>query len=128
MAVEIDLTEYDSDVYALKDGHIAVSPFEQYPGELMFPVAFKGGIYKPYKKAIRAMTEGEELEGMWEAFLCIPVTNKVTGLSMDFDENDLHLNRWAVAMMQRWVHPFLTETPWVKPSGSGTLNGDQDPG
>lgn len=128
MAVEIDLTEYDSDVYALKDGHIAVSPFEQYPGEIEFPTIFTGSLYKGYITALRDSEADNDLTGLWGAFLALKPVIRVSGLDKEYDENDMRLNRWAMAMALRWVNPFLTETPWVKPSGNGTLNGVQDPG
>ena len=38
-----ELEEFDNDeIYTLRDGHIAVSPFDEYPGELIFPKKFTG--------------------------------------------------------------------------------------
>lgn len=125
---EIDLTEYDGDVYALRDGHVAVSPFKDYPGEIEFPKVFTGKLYKSYIETLREGEEAQTLTGLWDAMLKMRPVFKVSGMSRDYDENDMRLNRWAIAMLLRWVNPFLTETPWLRPSGAGTVNGDRAPG
>lgn len=125
---ELDFTEYDGDVFALRDGHIAVSPFEEYPGTIEFPKTFTGGLYKAYLEAIRKGEDTQDVMALWNAFRAVKPVIKVAGMSQEYDDNDMRLNRWAIAMVLRWVNPFLTATPWRKPSGAGTTNGDQDPG
>lgn len=125
---EIDLTEYDGDVFALRDGHVAVSPFKDYPGTIEFPAVFTGKLYKAYIETLREGEETQTLTGLWDALLRMKPVFKVAGMSQDYDENDMRLNRWAVAMLLRWVNPFLTETPWQRPSGAGMTNGDRAPG
>jgi len=125
---KVDLTEYDGDVFALRDGHIAVSPFDEYPGTVEFPATFTGKLYKAYVGALKDGEAEQSLDTLWLAFKAVGPVMKVAGMSSDYDENDIRLNRWAVAMVLRWVSPFLTETPWQRPSGTGTANGDRGPG
>jgi hypothetical protein len=125
---KVNLTEYDGDVFALRDGHIAVSPFEDYPGTIKFPNVFTGKLYKAYVGALRDGEAEQTLTALWDAFQAVKPVIKVAGMSADYDKNDMRLNRWAIAMVLRWVNPFLTETPWQRPSGTGTPNGVADPG
>jgi hypothetical protein len=125
---KVDLTEYDGDVFALRDGHIAVSPFEDYPGTIEFPKMLTGKLYKAYVSALREGEAEQTLTALWDAFQAVKPVIKVAGMSADYDENDMRLNRWAVAMVLRWVNPFLTETPWLPTSGNGSTNGAAAPG
>ena len=116
---DIDLSEFDyHGIYTLRDGHIVVSPFAEYPGEIVFPKIFTGKLYKTYIKAVREADENEALEGLWSGLDAVRAKVKVDGMGA-WDENDIRLNRWAVAMLLRWVNPFLANTPWVRNSGNG---------
>lgn len=110
----------DDGVYALKNGHIAVSPYDWAPGELVFSEQFSGKTYKAYMAAIKQAQDTDDLEGLWKALVAVKPAFNVEGMSAKFDDNDHRLNRWGVAMMLRWVNPFLAGTPWVRDSGIGT--------
>ena len=124
-----ELEEFDNDeIYTLRDGHIAVSPFDEYPGELIFPKKFTGKLYRAYLASQKQGIE-DELDlwsGWWLSFEAVAPKIKVRNMSMDFDENDLMLNRWGVAMLLRWANPFLTSMPWQKPSGLGSEATEKD--
>jgi len=123
----IDLSEYDSDIYTLRDGHIAVSPFPEYPGEIHFPKVFTGKLFKQYVSSIDQEAQQEEIEGLFNTFLLFGRV-EVEGMSTEYDANDMRLNRWCVAMLMRWVNPFLYQAPWRKPSGNGADTTSLPPG
>ena len=120
----------DEAIYTLRDGHIAVSPFPEYPGEIIFPVKFTGKLYRAYL-AGQEEAKRDELDiysAWWLSFVAVDPIIKVAGMSLEFDDNDLSLNRWGVAMLMRWANPFLTAMPWLRPSGTGTEKAEQPPG
>jgi hypothetical protein len=126
-----DLEQFDdSEVYTLRNGHIAVSPFDDYPGEIIFPVKFTGKLYKAYLDGQKQAQKNEldVYSAWWWSFLAVSPIVNVTGMSLDFDENNIELNRWGVAMLMRWAAPFLTSSPWQKPSGNGADTKDRPPG